>query len=196
MAYNNDTELMEAFKRGDEECFRYIYSTISEPLVMFSKSIIHHDNETCKDVVGGAFMKLWTHRDRMESFDHIRRYLYIITKNASIDELRLFTKKRKYQKDELHADTMSYDTYETHVLTNMILVAMFKIRGAVRGRVIRMIYEGDKTTSQIADDLGISGQTVLNHKTRALAEIRKLLQPTPKTIHQEIIRTFARLSGL
>jgi RNA polymerase sigma factor (sigma-70 family) len=196
MVYNNDTELMEAFKRGDEDCFRYIYSATSEALIKFSHSIIRNDNESCRDVVGGAFMKLWANRSQMQSFEHIRRYLYVITKNASIDELRHFTKKRRYEKDEEHLNTMSFDTYETHVLTNMILIAMFQIRGAVRSKVIHMIYKGDKTTAQIADTLGISGQTVLNHKTRALAEIRTLLKPTPKTIHQEIARTFARLSGL
>lgn len=196
MEYNNEAELMDAFKRGDEDCFRYIWSATSEALIAFSRTILRNDPDTCHDVVSGSFMKLWSNRERMESFDHIRRYLYIITKNSCIDELRLFKKKKRYENDERHYNTMSFDTYETHVVTNMILIAMFNIKGKVRSRVIKMIYKGGKTTSQIADSLGISGQTVLNHKTRALEEIRRSLQPTPRTIHQEIQRTFAAFSGL
>lgn len=189
-------ELMEDFKGGGQEAFKYLFSALHDPLIGFTRGIIRDNSDACYDIVAEAFLKLWKNRERMESFDHIRRYIYVITRNAAIDELRLFTRKQKYQKEESANNTMSFDTYEMHALANMILMAMFNIKGKVRSKVMRMVYKGDKTTAEIADTLGISGQTVLNHKTRAIEEIRRILKPTPKTIHQEIQRTFAALSGL
>ena len=172
---DNEDVIMDGFRAGDQASFRWIYDRMARPLTYFVENIIfsHTDAE---DIVANAFYKLFHARAGMKSYEHVKRWLYVIVRNESIDYLRLKTKQRESSNDiaYLAADT------EEHMETERARTAIFQsvlaeIEKLPRQRktILRLYFFEQKTTAEIAEMLHLNSQTVLNHKAKALESLRQ-----------------------
>src|ERR1700741_3650796 len=94
----NEEAIMNSFREGNKEAFRIVYDLMVRPLTYFVENIIHSEPDA-EDIVANAFYKLFHARLGMKSFDHVKRWLYVIVRNESIDYLRLKTRQRESQYD-------------------------------------------------------------------------------------------------
>jgi RNA polymerase sigma-70 factor (ECF subfamily) len=106
----------------------------------------------------------------------VKRWLYVIVRNESIDYLRLKTKKRASQHDLAYLETGIDEQIETErvktVLFQNILQEIEKLPRQ-RKAIVRLYFFEQKTTSEIAEMMQLNSQTVLNHKAKALESLRK-----------------------
>lgn len=174
-------DILELFRGGDEKAFREIYKAFSRNLLYYSINIVK-DREMAEDVVSEAFVKLYKRRLIMESMDHIKRSLYIMCKNKSIDLMRRVMKERKNsfeirpnldKEDEVDLEHQA----KVEMLKSLLLDSMMEELAKLPNRrrtIIWMYFFKSKTTDEIARDLHLNTQTVLNHKTRGLDHLRKI----------------------
>src|ERR1700750_1945368 len=96
--YDNEEAIMNSFREGDKNAFRWVYDQMVRPLTYFVENIIHSQTDA-EDIVANAFYKLFHARAGMKSFEHIKRWLYVIVRNEAIDYLRLKSRQRESPND-------------------------------------------------------------------------------------------------
>jgi RNA polymerase sigma-70 factor (ECF subfamily) len=173
--YENEGILMNSFRAGGMDAFKWIHDQMTRPLTFFVENIIfsHVDAE---DIVANAFYKLYKARDGLKSYEHIKRWLYVIVRNEAIDYLRLRTKRQETNSEvayliddiEAHAETERAKT----ILLQSILTEIEKLPPQRRA-ILKLYFFEQKSTLEIADIMGINSQTALNHKAKALETLRK-----------------------
>jgi len=166
---------MISFREGNRDAFRVIYDSMVRPLTYFVENIIHSEPDA-EDIVANAFYKLFHSRSGMKSFDHVKRWLYVIVRNESIDFLRLKTRQRESQSDLSYLETGIEEQIETERVRTILLQDIHKeIEKLPRQRrtILRLYFFEQKSTHEIADIMQLSPQTVLNHKTKALDALRR-----------------------
>ena len=175
MIYDNEEVNMSSFREGDKDSFRWVYDRMSRPLTFFVENIIHSQADS-EDIVANAFYKLFHARAGMKSYEHVKRWLYVIVRNEAIDYLRLKTKQRESRHDLAYLETGIEEQLETErvkaVLFQNILQEIEKLPRQ-RKAILRLYFFEQKTTSEIAEMMQLNSQTVLNHKAKALESLRK-----------------------
>jgi RNA polymerase sigma-70 factor (ECF subfamily) len=172
---DNEEAIMVSFREGDKEAFRWVYDKMARPLTFFVENIIHSlvDSE---DIVANAFYKLFHARAGMKSYEHVKRWLYVIVRNEAIDHLRLKNKQRESKHDLAYLETGIDEQLETErvkaVLFQSILQEIEKLPRQ-RKTILRLYFFEQKTTHEIAEMMQLNSQTVLNHKAKALETLRK-----------------------
>src|SRR6201991_385471 len=171
----NEEAIIISFRDGNKEAFRIVYDQMVRPLTYFVENIIHSQTDA-EDIVANAFYKLFHSRAGMKSFEHVKRWLYVIVRNESIDYLRLKTKQREGKHDLAYLETGIDEQVETErvkaVLFQNILQEIEKLPRQ-RKAILRLYFFEQKTTSEIAELMQLNSQTVLNHKAKALESLRK-----------------------
>jgi RNA polymerase sigma-70 factor (family 1) len=170
----NEEYLMVAFREGDQEAFRKIYDRMCKPLYFFVQNIINSPSDT-EDLVATAFVKLYDGRAGMESYEHIRRWLYVIIRNQAIDFLRARRRAREAIKQVIYLEEENDETLNLEMLKTTLLQSLSEEIDSLprqRRTILRLYFFEQKTTAEIAELLKLSTQTVLNHKTRALESLR------------------------
>src|SRR5579859_3786781 len=173
--HGNEEAIIISFREGNKEAFRVVYDRMARPLLYFVENIIHSEPDA-EDIVANAFYKLFHSRNGMKSFEHIKRWLYVIVRNEAIDYLRLKTRQRESQNDLAYLDPGVEEHIETERVRTILLQDIHKeIEKLPRQRriILRLYFFEQKNTSEIAQIMQLSPQTVLNHKTKALDALRR-----------------------
>ena len=71
----------------DENVFHQLYNNYYKALVNYAMQMLG-TQDSAEDVVQNAFMQLWQQGRQSRGDNHIRAFLYNITRNAAIDRLR------------------------------------------------------------------------------------------------------------
>ena len=173
--HNNEEAILLSFREGNKEAFRLVYDQMVRPLSYFVENIIHSQVDA-EDIVANAFYKLFHARANMRSFEHIKRWLYVIVRNESIDYLRAKTRQKESQYDLSYLESGVEEQAETERVRTVLLQDIHKEIERLpkqRKTILRLYFFEQKNTSEIAEIMQLSPQTVLNHKTKALDALRK-----------------------
>lgn len=163
----------------DEESFRGIFEEYHTRLCYFARSILP-EGEAAEDVVQEAFVKLWQKKERFSHPDSIKAFLYITVRNNCLN----IYKHRKVVKmfgdlspkkdhDEDSANGLS-NLIEAEVLNNVYL-ALQKLPAGCR-TVLNLSYFDGMKNQAIADQLGVSINTIKTQKQRGLNLLRDLIK--------------------
>lgn len=183
MSYKNDTKGINgfdivAFGSGDELQFKKVYDKLSKALLYFTSSIVE-DITDSEDIVASAFLKLWRGKKELESYDHVKRWLYIIVKNEAIDKIRLKKREHKLEIELLSRQDEPDYIIDMELLKCCILSTMWEAIEDLpkkRRQVILLKYLKNKDTREIAQELDISPQTGLNHLSRGITQLHKVME--------------------
>jgi RNA polymerase sigma factor (sigma-70 family) len=173
--HNNEEAIMLSFRGGNKEAFKLVYDQMVRPLTYFVENIIHSQVDA-EDIVANAFYKLFHARTGMRSYEHVKRWLYVIVRNESIDYLRAKTRQQESKQDLAYLESGIEEAAETERMRTVILQDIhLEIERLPKQRktILRLYFFEQKNTSEIADIMQLSPQTVLNHKTKALDALRK-----------------------
>jgi RNA polymerase sigma factor (sigma-70 family) len=172
---NNEDVIIHSFREGDKDSFRWVYDKMVRPLTYFVENIIYSSCDA-EDIVANAFSKLYNARAGMQSFEHIKRWLYVIVRNEAIDYLRSKRRLRESHSEVAYLESTSEDQLETErVKAEVFRNVLAEIERLPRQRkaILRAYFFEQKSTAEIAEQMGLNSQTVLNHKAKALESLRK-----------------------
>lgn len=136
----------------------------------FSLHLIE-DEEYSRDIVSDAFEFVWENKNKIENW---KTYTYSYIRNKCIDYIRHQVVKNKYA-DYYLKITPEFDDYtgDTYDVRIEILREVIKTLPAQTRLVLQECYINRKKYKEVAEDLGISPNTVKKHIVKALKIIRK-----------------------
>nr|WP_067054275.1 RNA polymerase sigma-70 factor [Mucilaginibacter sp. L294] len=162
---------------GEEADFERLFTLYHAPLRYYCEQLTSADEE-CEDIVSQLFITLWTKQIKFESTEHAQAYLYRSAKNACLNFIR-GSKKTVEKKEILSIDSTEIsDSYLDIVIKTEVWAELYRAIESLPSqccKVITMSYLEGMTNQEVADNLGLSLQTVKNHKLRGLTILRDKL---------------------
>lgn len=165
---------------GEEAAFERVFLLYHAPLRYFCEHMTG-EGQACEDIVSQLFITLWKKQVVLESAEHAQAYLYRGAKNACLNYIR--GEKRaleKIQKAADYNDESSGDFLDAFIRTEVWAELYRAVEGLPSQccKVITKSYMEGMSNQEIADDMGISLQTVKNYKVRGLNTLKERLPDT------------------
>lgn len=173
----NEDELLERLLKGDTYAFDYIFHKFYGALCLFATRLTS-DKFTAEEIVQDIFCKLWSKHTDFHSLHSIKAFLYISTRNASMNALKKQSRKMKHDLEFAFFKDGSEEPFLNEII---YIEALREISAEVNalpdqcGKIIKMIFEDGLQPKEIADKLDIAISTVYNQKMRGLSILRKRL---------------------
>lgn len=170
----NDTELIVELKKGDALAFDKLFHLYSDRLYWFSKRILKN-KEDSEEIVQDVFLKIWEQRAKIDEFKSFKSYLFTIAYNSIISKIRNKEVQQSYvllkqETPEFHTETEAQIIYsDLESLSNKIIDQL----PPKRKQIFLMSRVEGLTSTEIAEKLSISKNTVENQITDALKFIRE-----------------------
>jgi RNA polymerase sigma-70 factor (ECF subfamily) len=170
--------LLEELRLGNQVAFTMLFRKYYRDLVIFGGNFLH-DKDLCEDIVQNLFLKLWTHREKLEIDSSFKSFLLRSVQNSCLDELR---HRKVVQEHENysglmdpadHQDTEDYVLYSD--LKSSLDEAMEKLPVVCREAFQLNRFEGMKY-KEIADRLHVSERTIEVRIGRAIGLLRYYLK--------------------
>lgn len=164
----NETEITSA---NFEEVFKAYFG----PLCNYVNSYINNW-EGSREIVQGAFMKIWENKEDITITSSIKNYLYSTVRNRMIDGIRTDKKLEEYRNsisvDALVENPKDLDPY---LLREEILKAVDNLKPKMKKIFSLSKFEG-LTYSEIASFMNISKRAVEDNVARSLFLLREELK--------------------
>lgn len=186
----SDQEVIAFFKRGNHEAFNYLFRLHYRPLVYYGNQLVS-DEQEAEDIVVDTFVKLLRKRTDFDNLKDIKAFLFISVRNACYDYLRYMQRHETSHQELFYLAGKQEIMDDNEMIKAKVLQEIYNEIENLPGqcqKVFKYIFFNGLTTEQIAHTMGISPQTVLNQKTRALRLLRlsllkKDLLPTAITLY-------------
>jgi len=175
------TVLLVGINKGDADAFAQLYRLYHVPLCLFAERLLK-DSVAAEDLVEDAFAKLWEQRRSFNSSTHLVAFLYRSLRNSCLDAIKM--QGRSVERHRAFVEEY-YDIANTDYLTTMVRTElMVALHQAIEllppqvANVIQKTYIEGKSNQEAADELGISLQTLKNHKNRGLGLLKQRMHKT------------------
>lgn len=169
----NEFNIVAFLAKGEEKAYRYLFNKHYAILCHIAASIVH-DDSVAEDIVSDVFFNIYEKRSSLEIRTSLKQYLIAAVRNRSLNTLASIKKgSTTYLEDtvlDYHAESDSkvISSELQQILDNSI----FELSPECKTVFEKSRIEGKKY-QEIADELGISINTVKYHIKNALAHIRK-----------------------
>jgi RNA polymerase sigma-70 factor (family 1) len=174
-----EKELLTCIAKGDIKAFSVLFDKYRLPVFMHVLSILKSP-ERAEEITQDVFLKIWHHRKGLDDVLSFEKYLFIVTRNYTISELR-----KKLMVNSPEVDAADSWTPENQLQFKELSNQLHQIIDRLpprRKQVFLMSRMENKTHQQIADELNISAGTVNQQLIAALSFIRVELSKHPDFI--------------
>ncbi len=159
--------------------YKQLFLHYHKPLIHFSTTITRC-RESSEEVVSDVFLKLWTGRKALPSVKNVHLYLYVSTKNSSINRLLKQKREQVFSLDEMAVELKSfyYDPEQLLISSEM----MQQITTCITALppkcqiIFKLIKQDGLKHKEVAELLNLSLKTVENQMTIALRKIGQSVQ--------------------
>ncbi|MCL2098149.1 MAG: RNA polymerase sigma-70 factor [Bacteroidales bacterium] len=167
---------LQALREGSHSSYENVYlhyvSSVKNFLTILTRSAA-----TAEEITQEVFVTLWEKRENIDPDKNISGYLYIIAKNFALKHFnknKIFLGTEYQVKDDPLLDVAPDEILiakEKQLLTAMVIKGM----PPKRKKVYELSRKEGLSNGEIADRLQISKNTVENHITTALKELREVV---------------------
>ncbi|UZR98174.1 RNA polymerase sigma-70 factor [Chondrinema litorale] len=166
---------MQAIKE-DKAVFRKLHEDYFKRLYLFAKQFIS-TSQDAEEIVSDVFLKVWNKRASLNEIDNLNSYLYIITRNQTINYLQKKSFKNSYKTNSITDQLILIDaeTPEDRLLYNELNEELQQLISNLPlqcRKVFKLVKEDGLRYKEVADILNISVNTVDNHITKAVKLLR------------------------
>lgn len=176
----SDSELMKRLKKGERTAFNQLFNRYQNKLLFYTFAIVKSEG-VAKDIVQEAFIKLWTTRHKLDPDQSLSGFLYTIARNMALNHLKKAGYDQKLKEriwERIQEIQVRVETEEVLFERESSKLVQEAIRQLPprRKQIFTLSREKGLTHQDIANQLGISPNTVKNQIVSALKEIRTYLQ--------------------
>jgi RNA polymerase sigma-70 factor (family 1) len=165
--------------KDDAAAYKELFLLYHKRLLNFSITITH-SKESSEEVVSDVFMKIWTNRKVLPAIENFHLYIYIATKNLSINKALKEKKRESFSLDEIAIDVKSiYSDPEQLMITSEM---QKRIRSAIQALppkcqlIFKLIKEDGLKHKEVAELLNLSLKTIENQMTIAIRKISEVIR--------------------
>jgi RNA polymerase sigma-70 factor (family 1) len=157
------------FQDSENDQYRLIFESLYPVMCHYAKKIVN-DFNIAEDIAQEVFIELWRQREKFESYDQVKAFLYLSIKNRCLNIIKHQIVKVKYA-DEILGTENEADLFiiEEEVINN--LTNAVESLPEQQKQVILLGMQGLKN-EEIAENMQISVNTVKFHKKAAYQSLR------------------------
>ncbi len=159
---------MEEF---NDKYFEHLFETQFERLMAFVCSYVG-DEEAAKDIVQDAFLTLWNNRRKLDKSLSVKSYLFAIAQNYALNYLRHRKVVADNEEPLSHYLLQEDEPVENREKLFAALDEKLKELPPQQRAILEKCVIQNKKYKEVADELGISVNTVKTHLARALKYLR------------------------
>ena len=172
-----ESTIIRLLETGDERCMKMMFDTYYQALCTYVMRYLI-SMEDAEDIVQTVFISLWNNKRGQEFSGSLRAYLFGAASKASLQFMR--DRGKAYFVDiELHVDDfleeMSRDNEVELEKMKEYLYAAIADLPANPKKVLTAIVFNNTPYKMVAEEMGISVNTVKTYYARALQALRKSL---------------------
>lgn len=161
-------------QNSDQQAFKELYLAYFNRLYKFAFSILH-SSEFAEEAVNDVFLNIWQKRQTLKSIQNLTSYLFISTKNTSVNYLSKFRKERSTSLDDVlvrfDIDELTPETaFFNEELRKEIEQAINQLPPKTK-LVFQMAKMEGLKYKEIAQILDISVNTIDNHIATAIKKL-------------------------
>lgn len=168
MSDNKNKDICTRLRHGDQNELKRFFDERYSMFVSFALNYIAN-RHVCEDIVQEAFLEYWDNRGKFNSLVAIRAYIYKIIRHKSLNYLRhqRIVGLYEQQVNEKNIESKSYflDNILKEEANNIISNSINQL--PPMARKVMMLSLEDMSNEEIAQRLGLSMNTVRNHKANA-----------------------------
>lgn len=173
--YNN-TELLNGFRKGDEQAFGAVYRLFYPSLCYFAAKFTG-DTATGEDIASDSFLKVWEKRSLFYELPVLKVYLYRAVRNSSISH-----QQKKNSERNKHDGFRNACEHEPTVIELIVQAELMRELEMgmnqlppQRRRIFRLLFKEGKSVRVVAGELQLSIHTVNEHRKLGMRFLRKLM---------------------
>jgi RNA polymerase sigma factor (sigma-70 family) len=172
----NEKDLLLRLGNDDEAAFRELYGHYWKKLYSAAFKRIA-DSEVVKDILQDVFLQVWLRRTSLK-IDNLDAYLFGSVRNRVLREL---AKEGRYSPiEQLITEIELYGSLNADILVlrselRKTYLALIETLTPSQQTILKLRFEEDLTTGQIAEIMRISRKTVQNQLRIGLSQIRSSL---------------------
>ncbi|HMH21376.1 MAG TPA: sigma-70 family RNA polymerase sigma factor [Puia sp.] len=166
---------IDRFAKGDKHEFKHVYELYYNVVFTFIFSLVKNEAEA-QDIASDGFVKLWKLRTNFKNLNNIKGFLLITARNASYDHFRHIQRLRLAHKEILHlSDEEVPENDAIDALVFSELACQIEDLPSRCKEIFKLLFFQNLNTAEVAVQLNISRQTVLNQKANAIKLLRSAL---------------------
>ena len=171
-------KLLRQMKELDSQtAFRDFYNMTYDRFFRIAYYYVKQE-EWSQEIVLDVFLKLWKQRSNLLDVRNIEDYCFILVKNASLNYLEKESKHTYIHPDSLpEPQEQNYSPEESLIseeLFALYVKALDRLPDRCREVFIR-IREEKQSYAQVAEELGISMNTVEAHLQKAITRLKEMI---------------------
>jgi RNA polymerase sigma-70 factor (family 1) len=154
---------------SENDQYKLIFESLYPVMCLFARKFVN-DYDSAADVTQEVLIELWRQREKFESYDQVKAFLYLSIKNRCLNIIKHQIVKAKYA-DEILGTENETDLFiiEEEVINN--LTNAVESLPEQQKQVILLGMHGLKN-EEIAEKMQISVNTVKFHKKAAYQSLR------------------------
>lgn len=152
------------------EQFEKVFVTYYAALVVYLRTL-GCDTGTAEDVVQQVFCELWNKRKEITIRTNLRAFLFRTVRNAALNHLTRDKKASEELPERLSDNSRMQDDMDI-IQRDKLLYEIIEKLPEQRKHIFRNCYLYDRKYKDVADELGISVNTVKTQMGRALQNIK------------------------
>ncbi|MCU7550113.1 sigma-70 family RNA polymerase sigma factor [Chitinophagaceae bacterium LB-8] len=171
----DETTLLVLVAKGDETAFRQLFKHW-QPFLSTHIFRITESRELTEEIVQDVFLKIWMSRESLSEIENFKAYLIVVSRNHAINALRKVAKESRQWKYWVREYTETEKAADPSIIYySMIDEAIDRLPS--RQKEVYLLHRHERLTyHQIAEQLGISKETVKTHLELAVAAISKCVK--------------------
>lgn len=171
----SDSSLISAVKKDDKGAYEQLFVRYYPTLLRFIHGMLK-DNHMAEDIAQNIFMKLWIHREKLDSTQSLKNYLFVLAKHEIFN---IFKAKRTTmlsllpQLNDRDIEDRGYSIEEqyNYAELNELLIQNISKMPPQRQLIFCMSRCEHLSNREIAERLGLSVRSVDKHIELALKDL-------------------------
>jgi RNA polymerase sigma-70 factor (ECF subfamily) len=165
-------------EQDDERAFEQLFLHFYPRLLSFSLTYLQN-RDWAAEVVEDVLIHLWEHRKVLPAVKNLTYYLYVATRNGSLNCLKKNRRNATLDLDEAQADTLQFHRDPENILiSEEVLRSIEKAISSLPGKcqlIFRLVKEEGLKYREVAELLSLSVKTVEAQMSIALRKIQEAL---------------------
>lgn len=173
----DETVLISELKNHNEKAFRKLFDIYYQDIYGYSISLLK-SKDVAEENVQDVFLKVWLHRENLDTEKSFKSYLFTIARNQAFNILNKAANDAILKEEIFYTSQVAYDQGDYSIREDdckKLKKQAIKELPPQRKKIFKMSRKG-KTYDEISKELGISVNTVKNQMSKALESLRIFFQ--------------------
>ncbi|WP_370479743.1 RNA polymerase sigma factor [Tamlana flava] len=171
--------ILEEISKQNRRVFKNVFNKHYKELVIYANGYLF-DQPSSEDIVQEVFIYLWENANKLEVKRSLKAYLYTMVRNRCINYLKSIKITDNYEFLEFNINLITEQVFDStseedkRIVYHQILKLVDTFPEGMQ-KVVKLKFLHNYKYSEIADELGISINTVKTQLKRAKLKIAELV---------------------